>query len=120
MFLFTRGGRYYPIDNRYEGEFFNEMMRWDAQFQIYNEGLAHITNFHSGEYLDGLPVFDKQRFWDGTAIRELWNETEYPFYFSTFKHQLRSPYSVTLKSITALGEFNFIQMNETDAKKNMG
>ena len=117
MFLFTRGGRYYPVDNRYEGEFFNEMMRWDAQFQIYNEGLAHITNFHSGEYLDGLPVYDKQRFWDGTAIRELWNEKDYPYYFSTFKPQLRSPYSVTLKGITALGESNFIQMNESDAKK---
>ncbi len=116
MFLFTRGGRYYPVDSRYEGEYFNEMMRWDAQFQVYNEGLAHITNFHSGEYLDGLPVYDKQRLWDGTAIRDLWNENEYPFNFSTFKHHLRSPYSVTLKGITALGETNFIQMNENDAK----
>lgn len=117
MFLFTRGGRYYPVDERYDGEYFNEMMRWDAQFQIYNEGLAHVTNFHSGELLDGLPVFDKQRLWDGTAIRDLWSENEYPFSFSTFKHQLRSPYSVNLKSITALGSSNFIQMNQGDAKK---
>lgn len=117
MFLFTRGGRHYSVESRYEGEFFNEMMRWDAQFQVYNEGLAHVTNFHSGEYLDGLPVFDKQRFWDGTAIRDLWSEEEYPFYFSTFKHQLRSPYSVNLKSITALGAENYIQMHEKDAQK---
>lgn len=117
MFLFTRGGRYYPVDSRYEGEFFNEMMRWDAEFQVYNEGLAHITNFHSGEYLDGQPVYDKQKFWDGTAIRDLWSESEYPLSFSTFKHQLRSPYSVTLKNITALGASNFIQMNEIDANK---
>ncbi|WCE30070.1 tetrathionate reductase subunit A [Vibrio sp. SCSIO 43137] len=117
QFLFTRGGRYYPVESRYEGEFFNEMMRWDAEFQIYNEGLAHITNFHTGEYLDGLPVFDKQRFWDGTAIRDLWKEEEYPFYFSTFKHQLRSPYSVTLDRITALGQSNFIQINQKEARK---
>ncbi|WP_375750443.1 molybdopterin dinucleotide binding domain-containing protein [Vibrio sp. HN007] len=116
MFLFTRGGRYYPVDSRYEGEFFNEMMRWDAEFQVYNEGLAHITNFHSGEYLEGVPVYDKQRFWDGTAIRDVWKEEEYPFYFSTFKHQLRSPYSVNLNSITALGDHNFIQMHKGDAE----
>jgi anaerobic selenocysteine-containing dehydrogenase len=115
MFLFTRGGRYYPVDSRYEGEFFNEMMRWDAQFQVYNEGLAQITNFHSGEYLEGVPVYDKQRLWDGTAIRDIWPEKEYPFHFSTFKHQLRSPYSVNLESITALGDHNFIQLHQDDA-----
>lgn len=117
MYLFTRGGRYYPVESRYEGEFFNEMMRWDAQFQVYNEGLAHITNFYSGEYLEGVPVYDKQRFWDGTAIRDVWKEEQYPFYFSTFKHQLRSPYSVNLNSITALGVQNFIQIHKDDADK---
>ncbi|WP_428775458.1 tetrathionate reductase subunit A [Vibrio sp.] len=115
MFLFTRGGRYYPVASRYEGEFFSEMMRWDAQFQVYNEGLAQITNFHSGQYLEGVPVFDQQRFWDGTAIRDVWKEEEYPFHFSTFKHQLRSPYSVNLDSITALGDHNFIQIHKDDA-----
>ena len=116
-FLFTRGGRYFPVKERYEGNYSNEMMRRDSQFQIYNEGLSNVIDPYSGERLSGQPVFAKQRFWDGSTLEDKWQAEKYPFHFSTFKSHLRSPYSIVLPRITALGYTNFIQMNEVDGAK---
>ncbi|WP_028763809.1 molybdopterin-dependent oxidoreductase [Shewanella colwelliana] len=116
-FMLTRGGRYERVDKRYEGEFFNAAMRMDTQFQIYNESLARVKDSYTGEYNDGLPVYDVDRFWDGSAVRDHWSEKEYPFNFSTFKLHLRSPYSVSLPRITALGDTNYIQLHQDDAAR---
>ena len=116
-FLFSRGGRYTPIENRYEGEYFCGDMRWDSQFQVYNETLSNVIDSYSGERLSGQPVYAKQKFWDGSTLEEKWPAEKYPFHFSTFKAHLRSPYSVVLPRVTALADTNFIQMHEDDAAK---
>lgn len=115
-FMLTRGGRYEDFGQRYEGEFLTSAIRMDTQFQIYNEGLASKKDSYHGEYFDGQPIFDVDRFWDGTRLDELYDKKEYPFSFSTFKSQLRSPYSVVLPRIVALTPTNFIQMNIEDAR----
>ncbi|MFQ6372267.1 molybdopterin-dependent oxidoreductase [Shewanella sp. YIC-542] len=117
LFMLTRGGRYERLEQRYEGEFLNPAIRMDTQFQLYNESLARIKDSYTGQYLDGQPIYDVDRFWDGSAVREHWNNKDYPFVFSTFKSHLRSPYSAVLPRITALGEANFIQMHEDDARR---
>ncbi|MCG9740274.1 tetrathionate reductase subunit TtrA [Shewanella insulae] len=116
-YMLTRGGRYERVDERYEGDFFNPMMRMDTQFQVYNESLARVKDSYSGQFNDGQPVYDVDRFWDGSAVRQLWKVNEYPFNLSTFKLHLRSPYSVALPRITALGETNYIHLHEDDAAK---
>ncbi|WP_298443967.1 molybdopterin-dependent oxidoreductase [uncultured Ferrimonas sp.] len=117
LFMLTRGGRYERLEQRYDGDFLNPAIRMDVQFQIYNEALAQVKDSYSGEYLDGQPVFDVDRFWDGSAVRDRWSTKKYPFSFSTFKPQLRNAYSAQLPRLTALGEANFIQMHAEDAAK---
>ncbi len=116
-FMLTRGGRYEDFGDKYEGEFLTEAIRMDTQFQIYNEGLASKKDSYSGKNYDGQPLFDVDKFWDGTKLNDLYSLDEYPFKFSTFKSQLRSPYSVVLPRIVALTPTNYIQMNINDAKK---
>ena len=117
LFMLTRGGRYEPLDNLYDGEFFHKSMRSAFECKLYDENIARKIHSHSGKHFDGLPVFDEPRFWDGTAYSALWKKDEYPFVLAGFKSNLRSPYSVVLPRITALGEENFIQMHEDDARK---
>lgn len=116
-FMLTRGGRYENFENRYEGEFITPAMRMDTQFQIYNEGLTLKRDSYSGKRYDGQPLFDVDRFWDTSEVSEKWNENQYPFKFSTFKTQLRSPYSIVLPRVVALSPTNYIQMNEEDVIK---
>lgn len=114
-YMLTRGGRFEDFGERYEGEFLTEAIRMDTQFQIYNEGLASTKDSYHGAYFDGQPIFEMDKFWDGTSVRSLWSSDEYPYSFSTFKSQLRSPYSVVLPRVVALSPTNYIQMNEDDA-----
>lgn len=116
-FMLTRGGRYEDYGERYEGEFFTEAIAMFTQFQIYNEGLASTKDSYKGEYFDGQPIFDVDRFWDGSKVSDAYSAEKYPFKFSTFKSQLRSPYSVVLPRVVALSPTNFIQINEEDAYK---
>lgn len=88
----------------------------DTQFQIYNEGLASTKDSYFGKNYDGQPTFEVDKFWDGTAVEAAWPSAEYPFRFSTFKSQLRSPYSVVLPRVVALSPTNYIQMHEDDAR----
>jgi len=117
-FMLTRGGRYENFGDRYEGEFLTEAIRMDTQFQIYNEGLTLKKDSYTGERYDGQPLFDVDRFWDASQVSQKWSETIYPFKFSTFKTQLRSPYSIVLPRVVALSPTNYIQMNIEDAKNN--
>ena len=116
-YLLTRGGRYSHIESRYDGNYFCDDMRWDSQFQVFNESLARTVDSHSGVAYSGTPIFDVDRFWDGTAVRDLWTEDKYPFKLSTFKAHLQSNYSINLPRLTAMGDTNFIQIHEDDAKK---
>ena len=116
-YLLTRGGRYYSVDARYSGDYFSDDMRWDSQFQVFNETLARTIDSHSGIACSGTPIFDVDRFWDGSAVSELWTEDKFPFKLSTFKAHLQSNYSINLPRLTAMGDTNFIQMHEDDAKK---
>lgn len=115
LFMLTRGGCYLPVASRYDGEFFTESLRMDTQFQLYNESLAELVDSYSGRHLDGQPVYDVDRFWSGEALRDRWPESDYPFVFTSFKVQLRSPYSAVLPRITALSQTNYLQVHEADA-----
>lgn len=117
LFMLTRGGRFIDVDKRYDGDFFIPDLRMDTQFQVYNESLARLKDSYSGEHLDGQPTCDYDRFWDGSYVKDHWSSKDYPFAFSTFKSQLRSPYSAVLPRVTALEPHNFIQMHEDDAAR---
>ena len=117
LFMLTRGGRYEHLDNLYDGEFFHKSVCSAFECKLYDENIARKIHSYSGKHFDGLPVFDEPRFWDGTAYSAVWTKDEYPFVLAGFKSNLRSPYSVVLPRITALGEENFIQMHEDDARK---
>ncbi|WP_252176179.1 molybdopterin-dependent oxidoreductase [Endozoicomonas sp. 4G] len=117
LFLLSRGGRYKALDSIYEGEFFHKSLCSPFQFQVYNEGMTDRKDSHTGKPYDGLPVFDVHRFRDGTPIRELWTEKEFPYQISTYKPHLRSASSAILPRITSLADENFIQMHEEAAAK---
>ena len=115
LFMLSRGGRYEPVENLYDGEFFHKGMRSGFECKLYDAKLAKRINSYSGKPYDGLPVLDVPRFWDGTPYSDLWKKEDYPFVLAGFKSNLRSPYSVVLPRVTALGEENFIQMHESSA-----
>ncbi len=84
-FMLTRGGRYEDFGQRYEGEFLTSAIRMDTQFQIYNEGLASKKDSYHGEYFDGQPIFDVDRFWDGTRLDELYDKKSIRLVFLLLK-----------------------------------
>lgn len=110
--LFSRGG-YYEPRHRYQGEFMNG---GGGKFlQLFNPAMSAIRHAYSGQRYPGVPLVHAPRFFNGEPWDGRWPKKEFPLLLTTYKAQLRSPYSVIFERNRETAPQNFIQMHEDTA-----
>jgi tetrathionate reductase subunit A len=111
--VYSRGGRYVPYAKSYDGEWL--AAQWPKPLQIYNETVGTSINSRTGEPYLGVAGFKPPLLCDGRALREVWNEAEYPFLMTSFKSNLMNSYSVVLERLLAIKPLNMVMLNVDDA-----
>lgn len=110
--LFSRGG-YYEPRTRYQGEFMNG---GGGKFlQLFNPAMSAIRHAYSGQRYPGVPMVQTSRFFNGEEWDKKWPKEKFPLLLTTYKAQLRSPYSVIFERNRETAPQNFVQMNEETA-----
>lgn len=114
--LLSRGG-YYETHERYKGEFFTGA---GGKFlQLFNPAMSAIRHAYSGKRYPGVPQVMKPCFFSGKPWEEEWPVKKFPLLLTTYKPELRAPYSVIYERNREIAPQNFVQMN-VDTAKSLG
>lgn len=93
--LYTRGGRYQPADQAQDAEHPDwQSNRFKNPQLIWNETLGGSRNSLSGEYYPGCAWWHPSSFADGTPMREIYPQSQWPMQIISFKSALHNSYSV--------------------------
>lgn len=113
--VYSRGGRFAPYSKSYDGEWLGG--RWKRTMQIYNETVGTSINSQTGEPYLGVATFMPPRLCDGSELRTVWTEADYPFVMTSFKSNLINSYAVVLDRLRAIKPLNMVMVNDKDAAR---
>jgi len=117
-FLLSRGGRYQPAREAYDEEH-PEWMRnqLKAMCHLWNENVGGSKNSLSGRRNSGCATWREAGFADGTPMRKVYPESEWPLLLVSYKSALQNPYSIGATRLLALHPENPVLMHPDDAKR---
>lgn len=113
--LMTRGGRFDRLDQAWKGKHIRKA--WPAALQVWNENIAVIRHAMTGEHLKGCPTWYPTRMADGTAMRDLYTEDQWPFLMTSYKSNLMSSMSIGADRLRQVHPHNPVSLNRADAKR---
>jgi len=112
-YVLARGGRFENYDKAYDGE--KIARRFSGRLFFFSEYLAKKHDSITGQYFDGLPMYEPIKDVAGNSIETL--DGAYPFQLITYKiawhtqmHTMRYPWLSSIQPI------NFVEMNRADAE----
>lgn len=113
--IFCKGGRYQPQAQTFEGDKqtnpFKEMMH------VYNEGVGTSKSSVTGKRFSGTPTWVEPAFADGTPVRTLYPEAEWPLQVISFKSPLQNSYSIGVDALRRVQRDNPAAVNVEDAAR---
>ncbi|EGB16320.1 molybdopterin dinucleotide-binding region [Pseudodesulfovibrio mercurii] len=113
--VYSRGGRFAPYGKSYDGEWLGG--RWKKTLQIYNEQVGTAINSQTGEPYLGVATFMPPKLTDGSELRAVWTEADYPLVMTSFKSNLINSYAVVLDRLRAIKPLNMVMVNDRDAAR---
>lgn len=113
--LMTRGGRFDRIDDAWEGNQLKHAHR--AMLPIWDEELATTTYSMTGERLAGCPTWYPTRMADGTPMRDLYPEQDWPFLLSSYKSNIMSSITIAVDRLRQVHPHNPVSIHPDDAQK---
>jgi len=117
-FLYTRGGRHQPAKDALDEEHPEWMTnRFKAMLHVWNETVGGARNSLSGRRYAGCPTWQAPAFADGTPMRAVYSEREWPLQLVSFKSALQNPYSIAADRLLALRAANLVVMHPADARQ---
>lgn len=115
LYILSRGGRFEDYGEGYEGD--DRKYAHEGCVNIYIEDLGSGKNSFTGKYFDGVAGWHPEAFADGTLLRQVYSQSEWPFKAANYKAKFRS---VTMlansPNLRQMGETNYVEINELDAK----
>lgn len=116
-FLFTRGGRYQPA-NEAQDETVAEWQthRFNKPLWLWNDNVGGSRNTLTGKRFVGCATWQPPAFFDGTPMREVHTEVDWPLQIVSFKSPLQNSYSIATR-ITALHPDNPVIVHPADAAR---
>ena len=81
--------------------------------------MSAIRHAYSGKRYPGVPQVMKPCFFSGKPWEEEWPVKKFPLLLTTYKPELRAPYSVIYERNREIAPQNFVQMN-VDTAKSLG
>ncbi|MFZ5462603.1 MAG: tetrathionate reductase subunit A [Pseudomonadota bacterium] len=116
-FLLSRGGRYQPAKEVYD-EDKPEWMRNRFKvplLHVWNEQVGGSRNSLSGKRFSGCPTWTPPAFADGTPMRKIYPETEWPLQLVSFKSALMNSYAIGATRLLGIHPENPVIMHPADA-----
>ncbi len=113
--VFCKGGRYQPMAQGFEGE--KQTNPYKAMMHVYNEGVGTAKSSLTGKRFTGTPTWVEPCFADGTPVRKLYPEAEWPLQVISFKSPLQNSYSIGADALRRVQRENPAIVNVEDAAR---
>ena len=116
-FLYTRGGRYQPAGQSHDEERADwQTWRFDKPLWLWNDQLGTSRNSLNGKRHSGCATWVPPSFADGTPLRQIYTQQEWPLLIVNFKSALQNSYSIATK-ITRVHPENPVIVHPVDARR---
>ncbi len=119
-FLYTRGGRYQPAKEAWDdapGHDGWAAWRFTKPLHVYNEAVGTAKDALTGKRFSGVPTWMPPRFADGTPVRAIYSERDWPMQMISFKSPLQNSYSIGASRLRGLHPDNPVAINPDDAAR---
>ncbi|WP_347252981.1 tetrathionate reductase subunit A [Leminorella grimontii] len=114
-YVLARGGRFENASERYQG---NRMKhRWKKPLAVWNETLATSRNSLSGKRYVGCPTWYPPLTADGTPLRQVYPEGEWPLLLTSFKSNVHSSVSQLSPLLNCVKGANPVYIHPQDAER---
>jgi len=113
-YLYARGGRFENMSGAYRGD--RAKHQYKKTLCIYNEKVATSTNTITGKRYSGCPSYYEHQVIDGTPLRKLYPQDEWPFLLTNYKSNLQSSLSIAAERLRQIKPYNPIAINRKDAQ----
>lgn len=116
-FLFTRGGRYQPAGEAQDPEHPDwQVHRFTKPLWLWNDNIGGSRNTLTGKRFTGCATWQPPAFFDGTPVRALHTEADWPLQIVSYKSPLQNSYSIATR-ITGLHPDNPVIVHPDDAAR---
>lgn len=116
-FLYTRGGRYQPASEAQDAEHPDwQAHRFQKPLWIWNDNLARARHSLTGRAFPGCASWHEPAFGDGTPLRQVHTEADWPLLLVSFKSALHNSYSIATR-LTLLHADNPALLHPEDARR---
>lgn len=113
--LYSRGGRFQSFSEAYNGVKLGN--RWERTLCLYNEAVGTTIDSESGQRHRGVPEFRQAALSDGTPMREVFAEADWPLLAFSFKSNLLNSYAAGLDRLRMIKPNNPVMINTADARR---
>ncbi|CAM3891450.1 molybdopterin dinucleotide binding domain-containing protein [Vreelandella rituensis] len=114
-YLYARGGRFEDFKDHFKGE--NLTSAWKRTLCVYNEQVGTSIDTRNGELNRGVPFYSMPKLADGSAMREVFTEEEWPLLAFSFKSNLMNSYAIGLERLRMIKPYNPVMMHRQDAER---
>ena len=115
--IYTRGGRYQGAGEAQDAENAEwQANRFDKPLWVWNELIGTARNTMTGQRSSGCATWMPPSFFDGTPMREIHTEADWPLQVVSYKSALQNSYSIATR-ITGLHPDNPVIVHPADAGK---
>src|SRR5699024_7829845 len=112
--LMTRGGRFDRVEDAWDGEHLKHAHL--TMLPIWDEELASLTYSMTGEKFSGCPTWYPTRMADGTPMREIYPEKQWPFLLSSYRSNIVSSIAIGVDRLRRVHRHNPVSIRPKDAQ----
>lgn len=113
--VMSRGGRFDKVEDAWKGEQLKLQARFPATF--WHEGLSRMRHSMTGERYSGCPTWYPARLADGSEMRAVFTEQEWPLTMTSYKSNLMSSMSIAAARLRQVHPHNPVSLNKADAAR---
>ena len=117
-FLFTRGGRYQPAkDAQDEANPEWQANRFKNPLWLWSDMVGGSKNSISGKRFAGCASLQQPAFIDGSPMRKIYSEAQWPLQVVSFKSALQNSYSIAATRLAGIHANNPLLVHPVDAAR---
>jgi len=113
--LLTRGGRFDTLENTWAGGQIKQ--RHQPALPLWDEELAQMRHSMNGQRFSGCPVWQPTLLADGTPMRNVYTEADWPLLMISYKSNLMSSISITAPRLRQVHAHNPVSIHHDDAQR---
>lgn len=113
--VFTRGGRYQPYGQAWEGD--RMAQKFAPALTLYNEQVGTAKSSMTGKRHSGVPQWTPPAFADGTPMRKVYGEADWPMLLISQKSVLMGAYTIGLDRLRGIHPENPVALHADDAAR---